>query len=703
MFGGENMKQKIWAEDEDNYIRRNFGNITFTEMAETLNCSITTVQRRAELLGIEFEKKTAKRWTEEEIALLKLMSTKYLNKTIAKKLNRSLQEVNKKARELGITLIFKRPVWKKWMIKYLKENINKISLAKIKKELDVNYFQIMEQLDELGLEYISNRWTEEEEQILIELAPKYYIREIAKLLNRSEGAVITKANKMGIEYITLSRKFSLEEIEYIKTNWGTIPVTEMARTLKVSRIMIQRQADIIGMPKLGNNPYRKWTDDEVEKLRKLGKKKTITELAKYFKTTNEAIQTVASRNCVDLIDEKVHWTDYDNLLLQEYAKTMDLLEIANKMNKSTSAVRLQAFRQGITIMQNKKHKDSIWTDENTEQLKELVSQEKSILEIAKIMNKKDQTLLKKAREMGISIKREENREWTKEDIKNLIILSRTKKMSELVSELGRTSSSINQKAKVLGITILQDRKSWTEEEYKQLEYLVMVEKKTPKEIADILGRTEDSIIIKINRRGLKIQTNDKRFWTEEEETLVSDLWGSEPIEKIAKRLNRTVSSVRNKAFQLGLGSQIESNYDGLKISTISELFNVRTEMVNIYWVALGLKVKTRNITQSTSYSYVEINDLLEFLENNQNIWDSRMLEKNILGKEPKWLKEKRITDNNYPIGSFGLESLTKQQLIVAKQFFLEHKQKIEENPISDEHSMQLVKRRKNIMDGDSNA
>lgn len=546
-------------------------------------------------------------------------------------------------------------------------------------------------------------WTNEEEQILIELAPKCYIREIAKVLNRSEGAVISKANKMGIEYITLSRKFSDEEMEYIRTNWGIIPVTEMARTLKVSRIMVQRQADAIGMPKLGNNPYRKWTDDEVEKLRTLAKKKTITELAKYFKTTNEAIQTVASRNCVDLIDEKVHWTDEDNLLLQEYAKTMDLSEIATKMNRTTSAVRLQALRQGITILQNKKHKDSIWTDENSSQLKELASQRKSVLEIAKIMNKKDQTVLKKAREMGIEIKREESREWTEEDIQKLILLSKNKKLSELVSELGRTSASINQKAKTLGITIIRDRKTWTEEEYKQLEYLVMIAKKTPKEIGEILGRTEDSIIIKINRRGLKIQTNDKRFWTEDEKTLLSDLWGgSEPIEKIAKKLNRTVSSVRNKACQLGLGSQIESNYDGLKINTICELLNVRMEMVSIYWVALGLKVKTRNITQSTSYSYVEINDLFEFLENNQNIWDSRELEKNILGKEPEWLKEKRRTDKDVPIGQLGLERLTKQQLIVAKKFSLDYKQQIKEVPVSEESTMELVKRRKNQKSGDSN-
>lgn len=35
---------------------------------------------------------------------------------------------------------------------------------------------------------------------------------------------------------------------------------------------------------------------------------------------------------------------------------------------------------------------------------------------------------------------------------------------------------------------------------------------------------------------------------------------------------------------------------------------------------------------------------MSFLENNQNEWDSRKLEKHMLGLEPDWLKEKRIRD-----------------------------------------------------------
>ena len=111
------MNQRIWTNEEDEYIKNNFGSKTFSEMAEHIGCAITTVQNRAKILGFEVDKKTARRWNEEEIELLKIMAPKYLNKTIARKLNRSINELNKKARELGIELIFKGPVWKKWKVK----------------------------------------------------------------------------------------------------------------------------------------------------------------------------------------------------------------------------------------------------------------------------------------------------------------------------------------------------------------------------------------------------------------------------------------------------------------------------------------------------------------------------------------------------------------------------------------------------------
>ncbi len=680
------MSLRVWTTEEDEYIKKNFGNKSFTEMAKYLGCAIVTLQNRTKKLGLTLEKKTVRRWTEEEIELLKIMAPKYLNKTIARKLNRSVDGLNQKAKQLGIKLIKKRPIWKKWKVKFLKENINKLSLAQIQKELDVNYYQITEKLDELGIEYDNHFWSEEELNILTELSNKVYIRELAKILNRTEGAITSKARKMGLDYITLKKVYKAEELQYIKNNWGMISVSDMARNLGVSQIMIQAQADKMNLPKLGQNPYKKWTEENLKKLREFASKKSITELAKYFNTTNEAIITVAYKNGIGLNDDKIHWTDEDNALLRELAKTLDLSELAIKMHRTTSAIRLQAKRQNIQLIPNKKNMDSMWTADDTRKLQLLVKEGKTLLEICNLMNKKDDTVLKKARELNLDVKKEEKKSWSNEEINRLKELSQTKKISELVKELNRTSSSIKEMAKRLGIKVLNDRKNWTEEEYKLLEKLTMVDKKTPKEIAQILGRTEDAIIIKINRRGLQIQTNDKRFWTKEEETLLSDLWGTESFEKIAKKLNRTVSSIKNKAYLLGLGSVIENNYNGLTIKEISDLFNVNIITVSVGWIALGLKYKVQKISKSKDYRYVEIKDLYEFLKANQNIWDSRNLEKNILGIEPDWLKEKRKLDRMQNPDIERL-NLTKQQLVLAKKFFLELQK--EEATTIDEKGLQL--------------
>lgn len=688
------MNKRKWTEQEEQYILDNFNKVTLSHMSKKLKCTILTVQNRAIELGLSVEKKSQNRWTEEEIELLKIMAPKYLNKTIAKKLGRPANEVNRKAKSLNIELIFKTPIWKNWKIEYLKENINKMSLVQLQKELEVSYYQITDKIEELGLEYNKNNWTEEEEKILIELSSRVYIREIAKILNRTEQAIITKARKMGLDYLTLKRNFTEEELSYIKNNWHIIPVNDLARNLKVSRAMIQKQADKMHLPKLGNNPYRKWTEEEKTKLKELAPFKTISELAKHFKTTNQAIITIAYRNGIELIDSKIRWTEEDKLQLKTLAQTLDLSELADTLNRTASAIYAQAKRQNITIIPDKKSSESIWTEENTRQLLKLAKEEKNLFEICSIMKKRDATILTKSRELGINIKREEIRPWTEEEIKKLKTLAKTKQISELVLELKRTTSSIRTMARKLNIQLIVENKNWTKEEIKLLEKLTMEDKKDPKDIAKILGRTEQSIKVKMNRLGLKDQTSDKRFWTPEEETLLSDLWGTESFEYIASKLQRSVSSIKNKAYMLNLGSSIENNYNGLTLKDVSEILKISIDIISTAWISLGLKYKIQKISKSKSYRYIEITDLYDFLEKNQNIWDSRNLEKNILGQEPDWLKEKRKRDIEQNLELERL-NITKQQLILTKQYYLEQlnnqdtQEELNEGP-------SLVKKRENL-------
>lgn len=214
------MNKKLWCIEEDEYIKNNLEKLTFLEMSKHLQCSISTIQNRAIELGLEIKKGTKRRWTSEEIDLLRVMSQKYLNKTIAKKLNRSVQEVNQKARTLGIQLIFKRSPWVKWKENFLIDNLNKMSLTKISETIEISYYQISEKINELGLIIDNNEWTDEEEYLLRYLVSKCYIKEVANVLNRTESAIITKARKLNLDYITTSKVYTLKELNYIKTMWG---------------------------------------------------------------------------------------------------------------------------------------------------------------------------------------------------------------------------------------------------------------------------------------------------------------------------------------------------------------------------------------------------------------------------------------------------------------------------------------------------
>lgn len=182
---------------------------------------------------------------------------------------------------------------------------------------------------------------------------------------------------------------------------------------------------------------------------------------------------------------------------------------------------------------------------------------------------------------------------------------------------------------------------WTAEEIETLKLLS--DKYHYSEIAKIMNKTENSIYLKARRLGITL-IQDRRKWTKEEEILLSDLWGTKSIETIAKNLKRTVFSLKVKAVRMGLGPMIRNNYDLITVSDMSDLLNVTRDRITTTWVNLGLNLKKKKLTNNMSYYVVTWNDLMEFLENNQNEWDSRVLEKNMLGTEPEWLKEKRLRD-----------------------------------------------------------
>lgn len=184
---------------------------------------------------------------------------------------------------------------------------------------------------------------------------------------------------------------------------------------------------------------------------------------------------------------------------------------------------------------------------------------------------------------------------------------------------------------------------WTEEDVDVLKELS--EEFHYFEIAEILGRSKNSIYLKARKLGITL-IQDRRKWTEEEEQQLEELWGSKSIEVIAKRLKRTVFSLKVKAVRMKLGPMIRNVTDKLTVYDIVDLIGVSRDRITTTWIKLGLKLKKKKLTKKASYYFIEWDDFVDFLEKNQNEWDSRNLDVNMLGIEYDWLVEKRKRDRD---------------------------------------------------------
>lgn len=206
--------------------------------------------------------------------------------------------------------------------------------------------------------------------------------------------------------------------------------------------------------------------------------------------------------------------------------------------------------------------------------------------------------------------------------------------------------------------------NWTNEEIETLKLLA--EKYHYEDIAKQMNKTENAIYLKAKKLGITL-IQDRRKWTKEEEQELRDLWGNKSIEAIAKKLKRSIFSLKVKAVRMGLGSMISNNYEKITISDISELLDVSRDRITKTWVELGLNITLTKLTSEKKYMTVTWNELMKFLENNQNEWDSRKVEKNMLGQEPEWLVEKRARDlKENPL---WYRKWTKEEIIKVENLF----------------------------------
>lgn len=136
-------------------------------------------------------------------------------------------------------------------------------------------------------------------------------------------------------------------------------------------------------------------------------------------------------------------------------------------------------------------------------------------------------------------------------------------------------------------------------------------------------------------------------WTKEEVNYLENSWGTTSIETISKKLNRSFDGILEKAKRLKLGGCYAST-EYLNVNDIANTLKVDNHTIVDYWIGkCGLKAKKKRLIQLEQW-FINPNDLIHWLENNKDKWDSRKLEQHGLGIEPEWLKNKRKEDSLKP-------------------------------------------------------
>lgn len=144
--------------------------------------------------------------------------------------------------------------------------------------------------------------------------------------------------------------------------------------------------------------------------------------------------------------------------------------------------------------------------------------------------------------------------------------------------------------------------------------------------------------------------NNARKWTKEEEEYLSCNYGHLTLSYIAKKLNRSESSILNKRQKLGLGAYLE-NGDYITFNKLISALGMKNDIgyKNISWIEnRGLPIMKKKVKKS-SFKVINLDEFWKWAEKNQQFLDFSNFEKHSLGAEPDWVAKKRYYDVQYKL------------------------------------------------------
>jgi hypothetical protein len=405
------------------------------------------------------------------------------------------------------------------------------------------------------------RWSAQDERVLEQYYTSHGSPYTAALLGRTLIAVRHRAQILGVPgFETLT--WSERETERLKSLFPKFRIEEIARRLKRSFGSVQGKLVMLGL--LDEGPPD-WSPEEDELLRRrypgalkadeygAGRRSgawSIERLAQHLGRTVAALHTRASNLGMSRYADARPWTAADDRRLRRLKReAAPPGEMARALRRTKNDVVERMRELGLARTMPG------WTEAEDDALRSMIGSVDRD-EIAARLGRTRNAVNARVVTLGIAPPR--SRPWTARESATLCRLYGTMPVAEVAKRLDRSVDAVSSRAAVLDLRSYV-HSSWTDDEDNALRRLYL-ERRGYGEIAQLLGRSENSIEGRIRRLGLTSEQPMRRRWSREEDARLRSLYATHTYREIAAQLDRTANAVMLRAQALGLAPPATDRY-----------------------------------------------------------------------------------------------------------------------------------------------
>lgn len=131
-------------------------------------------------------------------------------------------------------------------------------------------------------------------------------------------------------------------------------------------------------------------------------------------------------------------------------------------------------------------------------------------------------------------------------------------------------------------------------------------------------------------------------WSDEDIDFLIENWGEFSMKHFVKTLKRNEEAISQKAYRLGLGPYYRAS-DYILFSNLLDVLGMNETNSKNKLLKAGIPVKIKRWKSKTVH-IIYIEDFWEWAEKNKAVVSFSKLERNVLGKEPQWVNQKRLLD-----------------------------------------------------------